>query len=309
MRRKNELLIADLEFFDSLGRKIAELRGFTLKLVRGAVALQPSMEERAPKTITPVPRAPLAEAVPAGSAASDAARMLLKEIVAERLKCTPDAVPGDSGYYELGLDSAMLLEVVAALNQRLALSLAPTLLFEYSTIDELAAYLAAEHPDNFSAAGAAAPAEASVVPASEAKPAVIGSSAVQDEPIAIVGLAGRYPESDGIAEFWANLKLGKDCIREIPPERWDWHALDALRSPSGKPMSRWGGFVKDADCFDPRFFRISPREAEIIDPQERLFLQACWEAIEDAGYTPANAHHAPRAAEKARCGRVRWRDA
>lgn len=99
-------------------------------------------------------------------------------------------------------------------------------------------------------------------------------------------MAGRYPKAKNIQQFWENLKAGTDCISEIPNSRWEWKEFEELTSPSGKPFSKWGGFIEDADCFDPQFFRISPREAETMDPQERLFLETCWEAIEDAGYTP-----------------------
>lgn len=99
-------------------------------------------------------------------------------------------------------------------------------------------------------------------------------------------MAGRYPSAANLEQFWANLTAGKDCIREVPSSRWKSERLAGLRSASGKPMSRWGGFIDDPDCFDPQFFRITPREAETLDPQERLFLETCWETIEDAGYTP-----------------------
>ncbi|PNB45989.1 hypothetical protein C1X64_37430, partial [Pseudomonas sp. GW456-E7] len=72
----------------------------------------------------------------------------------------------------------------------------------------------------------------------------------------------------------------------VPESRWDWRRFEGITSPSGKDISKWGGFIDDPDCFDPQFFRITPREAETMDPQERLFLETCWETIEDAGYTP-----------------------
>ena len=104
--------------------------------------------------------------------------------------------------------------------------------------------------------------------------------------IAIIGMSGRFPQADDIHELWKNLKAGRDCISEVPQQRWDWHRTQDLRSPNGRKISRWGGFINSPDCFDAPFFHMSPREAEITDPQERLFLEVCWEAIEDAGYTP-----------------------
>ncbi len=107
-----------------------------------------------------------------------------------------------------------------------------------------------------------------------------------EEKIAIIGLAGRYPGANNIEEFWENLKAGKDSITEIPEDRWSLKDFyDAERGKPGKSYSKWGGFLNDVDKFDPFFFKISPREAEIMEPQEKLFLQTAWETIEDAGYT------------------------
>src|SRR5262249_28087260 len=78
--------------------------------------------------------------------------------------------------------------------------------------------------------------------------------------------------------FWRNLADGRDCITEVPPDRWDHRAYPGV--------ARWGGFLDGVDRFDPLFFHISPREAKLIDPQERLFLQTAWHTLEDAGYSP-----------------------
>ncbi|MFH9613918.1 SDR family NAD(P)-dependent oxidoreductase [Streptomyces pratensis] len=104
--------------------------------------------------------------------------------------------------------------------------------------------------------------------------------------IAIIGLAGRYPKARTVDEFWANLAAGRDCVTEIPADRWDHAAyFDPDPDAPGKTYSRWGGFVDGVDEFDPLFFNISPVEAERMDPQERLFLQCVHETVEDAGYT------------------------
>jgi 3-oxoacyl-(acyl-carrier-protein) synthase/acyl carrier protein len=104
--------------------------------------------------------------------------------------------------------------------------------------------------------------------------------------IAVIGLAGKYPGAGNIEEFWNNLKDGKDCITEIPKNRWNWEKyFDRDKSKEGKIYCKWGGFIDGVDEFDPLFFNISPREAEGMDPQERLFLECVFNTLEDAGYT------------------------
>ncbi|HXA49459.1 MAG TPA: polyketide synthase, partial [Candidatus Acidoferrum sp.] len=107
------------------------------------------------------------------------------------------------------------------------------------------------------------------------------------EPIAIVGLACRYPGADSADAFWQNLRAGVDAVSEIPADRWD---IDAYYDPDpdapGKMYSRRGGFVPNLDRFDARFFGIAPREAVSLDPQQRLLLEVAWEALEDAAIPP-----------------------
>ncbi|PRG46413.1 hypothetical protein C6V06_28690, partial [Burkholderia gladioli] len=103
------------------------------------------------------------------------------------------------------------------------------------------------------------------------------------------GLAGRYPQAPDLNAYWENLREGRDCITEIPAERWSldgFYCEDVEQAVAqGRSYAKWGGFVESFAQFDPLFFNLSPRDAEDIDPQERLFLETCWHVIEDAGYT------------------------
>ena len=104
--------------------------------------------------------------------------------------------------------------------------------------------------------------------------------------IAIVGLSGRYPMSDSIDKYWENLCEGKNCISDVPQDRWNWKNFISSSDDQNDLSRRKGGFINNVDKFDPLFFGLSPREAERMDPQERLFLQTAWHTLEDAGYTP-----------------------
>ncbi|TXC66107.1 hypothetical protein FSC37_09690 [Piscinibacter aquaticus] len=107
------------------------------------------------------------------------------------------------------------------------------------------------------------------------------------DPIAIVGMGCRLPGGVVDAEsFWRLLRDGVDAVREAPQDRWDVAGLfDPDPSAPGKMATRWGGFLDSIDGFDAAYFGILPREAEQMDPQQRLFLEVAIEAIEHAGIT------------------------
>lgn len=107
------------------------------------------------------------------------------------------------------------------------------------------------------------------------------------EPIAIIGMACRFPGANSPEEFWDLLYRGGDAITTVPADRWNVDAYyDADPAATGKIYNRYGGFVADVDKFDASFFGIAPREAEMLDPQQRLWLEVCWEALERAGIPP-----------------------
>ena len=106
------------------------------------------------------------------------------------------------------------------------------------------------------------------------------------EPVAITGMACRYPGADTIAGFWRVLRGGVDTVGEYRPGRFPY--IDSVFAAAGQTpdgiKTRAGGFLPDLDRFDADFFGISNREARLLDPQQRLLLETSWEAFEDAGY-------------------------
>jgi len=256
LRRQHELLSLTIHFYDPSGTEIARLHRLTGKRTE---------RSQLHKNDTPASF----DLVP-----------FLQLLVAARLNNAPETIDTKAGYYDLGLQSAVLLDLTTLIGQQLGVDLPPTLLFEHPNIASLAEFLQREYQLPAPVLHAPAPTAPS---ADHASPSPVAAGS---RDIAIIGMAGRYPGARDLQEFWDNLLSGKDSISEIPPSRWSNKDFDGIRSPSGKNISGWGGFIDDVDCFDPRFFRISAREAELMDPQERLFLEICWAALEDAGYTP-----------------------
>ena len=108
------------------------------------------------------------------------------------------------------------------------------------------------------------------------------------EPVAVVGIGCRFPgDVFGPDGFWRLLVDGVDAIGEVPADRWDAEAFyDPDPLAPGRMTTKWGGFVSDVAGFDAEFFGITPREAEAMDPQQRMLLEVTWEALEHAGIPP-----------------------
>jgi amino acid adenylation domain-containing protein len=216
----------------------------------------------------------------------------LKRVFSRILKLDVARIDTSSSFESMGVDSIM----IGALSKELSKdtgTIPTTVFFEYTNIQELSAYFSEYHPGYFQ------PQEKAVEVTKEKisrNDTTIKNRLPEREPaksqnenhtgdIAIIGLSGRYPGARNMDEFWNNLKQGKDCVTPIPRERWDVEAYyDERKGKEGTINSKYGGFIDGVAEFDPIFFNISPREAERMDPQERLFLQTAWEAIEDAGY-------------------------
>ncbi|MEU3754678.1 type I polyketide synthase [Streptomyces olivoreticuli] len=169
-------------------------------------------------------------------------------------------------FRELGFDSAMAVELVTRLKAATGLRMANTALFDHPTPDRFADYLAAQFMG---------PETGGVVSEPDAVEA--------DEPVAIVGMACRFP--GGVTspeELWDLVSDGTDAISEMPTGR-GW-------APETTATGRPGGFLYDADRFDAALFGISPREARAMDPQQRLALEVSWEAVERAEIAPSSLH-------------------
>ncbi|HEX8616168.1 MAG TPA: SDR family NAD(P)-dependent oxidoreductase, partial [Thermoanaerobaculia bacterium] len=226
---------------------------------------------------------------------------LLREC-SEVLRVPAQKIDPNAAMEQYGIDSILAMKLTAHLERTFG-PLSTTLFFEYQTLAALSSYFVQSHTARLTALfagsvsdGAAAaraetqrPPAKRITPKRASAPRSMPSPAAESDPIAIIGLSGRYPESIDIDAYWRNLAGGKDCIIEVPKERWDWREyFTEDRTESGHHYSKWGGFIAGVDEFDPLFFNISPKEAKFIDPQERLFLQHAWMAIEDAGYTRAS---------------------
>ncbi|NEO94894.1 MAG: zinc-binding dehydrogenase, partial [Moorea sp. SIO3G5] len=112
-----------------------------------------------------------------------------------------------------------------------------------------------------------------------------GHNNIANTDIAIIGISCRYPGANNWNEFWENLKNGIDSVTEVPPGRWEeknWYHPDPEHP--GTSYSKCAGFLDEIDKFDPLFFQISPEEAQFMEPQQRIFLEEAYHAIEDAGY-------------------------
>jgi len=221
----------------------------------------------------------------------------LRGLISATLKLPESSIDLKRPLADYGLDSILVGQLTYRLRKDFA-EVPATLFFEVGHLEGLVEHFLARHaarleevlgtdPAAVSPRGSQSPTSAIVASGASSDAAARAAQAGGVFDVAIVGLSGRYPQSENLDAFWDNLANGRSCITEIPRDRWRWEDYyDAERGQEGRMYTRWGGFLDGIDRFDPLFFRIAPKDAWRIDPQERLFLEACYHAIEDAGYTP-----------------------
>ena len=177
-------------------------------------------------------------------------------------------------FFDLGMDSLMAVELRNRLNRALGgeYTVSNTAVFDYPDATSLAGHVAGEF------GGQVAPAPALDRGAVPARP----GTRQQDERIAVVGMACRFPGAPDIDAFWRRLEEGADAVAEGRSDSGTWEAV--VGNPEADdPILRRGAFVEGIDLFDSRFFRIAPIEARSMDPQQRMLLETSWHALEDAG--------------------------
>lgn len=266
----NSIHKLDIDLADDSGRTCVRIAGFSLRLLPQVSGDRPLLTEKASDTV------PL----------RSAAERYFIDLVARETEIDASAISLSAPLEDYGIDSVLIIQLTDVLERDFG-PLSKTLFFEHQTLDALLDHFLDEHSERLSAiVGSAEETPAKSVPA-EAREEKRRGPLAADEPIAIIGVAGRYPGARTLSEFWRNLAAGRDSVTEVPAGRWDHSRFfDPVRQP-GKTTCKWGGFIDGHDRFDPMFFNIAPREAQLMDPQERLFLQCAWETLEDAGYTRA----------------------
>jgi amino acid adenylation domain-containing protein len=174
-------------------------------------------------------------------------------------------------FFDLGGNSLLALRAIAALREAFSTALPATTFFQHPTAQALAAQVVSD-------ALTQQPHTATV----RARRLTAGAAAA--EPVAIIGMAGRFPGAASVEQFWDNLCSGRESITFFSEAQLDPAVPSTLRADANYVKAR--GVLDDADLFDAAFFGVSPKEAELMDPQQRKFLEICWECLEHAGYAP-----------------------
>ena len=267
---------------------------------KNITAAQLPIEEKRPVTATANARI---ASVPATTSVVDKETLRLYvetkiiESLAAVLQLSEDVFDKNAPYTDFGVDSLLAVDIINALNEVPGISLRSTDLFNYATVRQLTDYIAEECEPSLRVVLEVYDSEAETLHQPEPEVSEersiqplaqtglpLPSPARQTQDIAIIGMSGQFPEAEDIHQFWDNLSQARNSVREIT--RWK---LDRFYDPDpgtpNKSYGKWGGMIDDIHLFDPAFFNISPKEAELMDPQQRLFLQETWKALEDAGYS------------------------
>ena len=244
-----------------------------------------------------------------GEALKDLVIDELKSLSAATLKISKEQISADEKMADLGFDSISNTELSTAINDVFDVDMTPVVFFECDTLAEVGEHLIDEYSESLEryadekglsqrvehsekvstpiTANTKQSLSSSEAPSPEAshQDGSVASKNITTSDIAIVGMQAALPGSNGLDDFWEKLLSGTDFVGEIPENRWSWQEVYGEAGPEGKTRSKWGAFLNHIDQFDADFFGISESDAQLMDPQQRMFLQLVWHTIEDAGYS------------------------
>ncbi|MCP4160487.1 MAG: SDR family NAD(P)-dependent oxidoreductase [Deltaproteobacteria bacterium] len=229
----------------------------------------------------------------------------IKKIISEVIKISPEKIQLETPFEKYGIDSISQLNLIQEL-EKVTGEVSKSLLFEYSTVQELADYLIKYYSEKFSKFRKVEKGEAQ----NSKKNILINSTGSKHshfqkknrfqrlnesnqlsidsktDDIAIIGISGRYPLSNTMEEFWANLKAGSNCITEVSSNRWNTLLSGKTSGLEYQYPEKkyYGGFLDNINRFDHSLFEISQDQVMDLSPELRLFLETVWETFEDAGY-------------------------
>lgn len=209
---------------------------------------------------------------PALTLSAQEVRKVVYEVVANEIGIDAGDLEVGLNFLDLSVDSLKATRVIAEIGNRLNTELYPTLVFEYQTPEALADYIVSTFVEEQS--------QTAMIDIGQDKRE---QGEIKD--IAIIGMSLRIPGAKNLQEYWDLLEKGKCKIQEVPANRWD---KEKHYSPNRESLhttyTNHGGFIDQPYDFDPLFFGMSPKEAEVTDPQQRIFLEIAWEALQQAGY-------------------------
>lgn len=243
---------------------------------------------------------------------TDRTVQFIKETLAKSIKLAPERIQPETSFEKYGIDSILQVNFIREL-ETLTGELPKTVLFEHTNTKELAEYLLETYPDKLQQAFGAeeAPPEtehpepvmAEPVPLVTETRRFITEPKEPDAPkpeketaaadrsdrddIAIIGISGRYPESETLDELWEHLKAGDSCISEAPENRWKSGLLKTMAKETRKEdrKTRYGGFLQHIDAFDHHLFDVKEDHVMEMTPELRLSLETVWETFENGGYS------------------------
>ena len=253
VRVSNGAYTLDILFMDSTGRGVGEARGVTLSGAMAAAQTEPH----------------------SGAAVVTHDKMeTVRGIVADLLSFHESEIDPYSRFHDMGFDSISLSSLTDRLNTRFGTQLTPALFYDVANIEQLLLHL----PDP-----KASPASVGARPQPKRNDETLVQAPAGDDGIALIGMAARVPGADTPTAYWDLIAEKRSGLGPLPTGRFAPHT-QAQFAAAGLPPK--GGYLSDIARFDADFFQISPLEAEVMDPQQRLVLEAVWHALEDAALRP-----------------------